>query len=70
MSLEQQNTVWLNVANGVGQHGEFLKAFARAFIAADFANKWLLEFPSENFIKKYKLGGPEYLREEGLCDPS
>lgn len=65
-TLEQQNTIWINVANGVGEHGSFLRRFGAAFQSADYRNKRLLESCSLHLIGAYILDGPEYLKEGGV----
>lgn len=49
--------IWKDVANGVGNHGDFLRSFAEAMIRADDENYAILSVPSLMLIKKYKLGG-------------
>jgi hypothetical protein len=57
-------TIWLNVANGVGDHGSFLRAFGRAVGAADHANFKGLAASSLYFIEKYDLNQEVYLKME------
>jgi hypothetical protein len=63
--VDQQTTIWINVMNGVGDHGSFLRRFGAAFTAADYVNKRLLEKCSLNFIDRYHLDGDKY-HEVGL----
>lgn len=57
------NTIWINVQNGVGKHGDFLKSFGAAYTRADMANKGTLAGASRALIVKYDLSKPEYLLE-------
>lgn len=58
--------IWLNVSNGVGKHGDFLKTFALAYVRADEDNKVKLYSASIAFIEKYKFNEGEYLKEDGI----
>lgn len=49
--------IWKDVANGVGNQGDFLRTFAEAMIRADDENYAILCESSIALIKKYKLGG-------------
>lgn len=59
------HVIWINVVNGVGKHGDFLKSFGAAFTRADSDNKGILAGPSRALIVKYDLNQPQYLVEDG-----
>jgi hypothetical protein len=64
-ACNQHNIIWVNVLNGVGKHGDFLKSFAQAFTRADSDNKLILLIASTTLILKYHLSEPQYLVQDG-----
>jgi len=66
MTTENMRCVWLNVTNGVGAHGDFLKTFGLAYVRADEDNKIKLYSASIALIEKYDLNKGEYLKQSGL----
>lgn len=65
-ALAEQETIWRNVLNGIGEHGGFLRSFGEAFVRADLFNKALLNYASLRLIQTYALSGPEYREEKHL----
>lgn len=63
-----QEIIWLNVADGVRNHGSFLRAFGQAYKAADAINRAVLEEVSMFLIEKHNLSGPEYYKQRALGD--
>ena len=52
---ETYKTIFRNIYNGVGNHGDFLMAFARAYIYADSENTEILQSAAERLVTKYNL---------------
>lgn len=55
-------TIFTSVANGVGNHGSFLRSFAVAYCMADSENAKILRDAAVEIILKYELYKPEYLK--------
>jgi hypothetical protein len=55
LSSAKVRHVWIEIANGRGAHGSFLRSFAEAMLRADDANWELLRGPSNSLIWKYEL---------------
>jgi hypothetical protein len=55
MTQEEILHIFVEVANGRGHHGSFLRAFASAVAHADDANIRILTPSAEVLIKKYGL---------------
>lgn len=66
MTTEVMKRIWLNVVNGVGKHGDFLKTFGLAYNRADADNAVKMYSASIALIEKYKLNEGEYLKESGI----
>ncbi len=47
--------IYVEIYNGIGNHGRFLRAFAAAVVAADTQNFLLLRPVAEELISKYGL---------------
>lgn len=61
-TVEKHQTIWINVVNGVGENGNFLRCFGAAFASADNSNKQVLLRASAFLIANYHLDTPEYLK--------
>lgn len=57
LSVDQIHEVYRKIANGERKHGEFLTAFAKAYILADPLNAGIMFFTAAAFIEKYNLAG-------------
>ncbi len=55
MTTEELHRVFVEVANGRGAHGSFLRAFAEAFLRADSSNAQVLKGAAETLVEKYNL---------------
>jgi hypothetical protein len=57
ISMEQQRLryIWVEVHNGRGNHGDFLRAFASAYVRADPPNEYILRPAAEALVAKYNL---------------
>lgn len=55
ISDDEIRFVFINVANGVGNHGSFLMSFADALLRADAENFQLLKPIAKTLIRKYGL---------------
>lgn len=47
--------IFVEIVQGRGQHGGFLRSFAEAFSNADAENRIILQQAAERLIEKYKL---------------
>jgi len=47
--------IFVAIVNDVGKHGDFLKAFARAYLRADNDNRELLRPSAVALVEKYGL---------------
>jgi hypothetical protein len=47
--------IWRGIASGAGDHGDFLRHFARAFLWADPENRQAMEGSAHHFVAKYRL---------------
>ena len=54
-SLDKLREIFAGVADGVGNHGDFLRRFAEAFLRADSFNLPLLIYPARVYVRKYNL---------------
>jgi len=52
---EDVNNIMIGVTQGIGNHGDFLVLFAKAFCHADEMNKQLLMPVATRLIEKYQL---------------
>jgi hypothetical protein len=55
MTTAQMLHVWVEIADGRGHHGAFLRSFADAYTRADPDNVSLLWEASSQLIEKYEL---------------
>jgi hypothetical protein len=63
LNQEELRAIMCNIANGVGNHGDFLKAFATTYLLADWENRIVIDQAARNLIRKYNLFDPVYLKE-------
>jgi hypothetical protein len=69
-SLDEIHHIFVEVVDGRGRHGDFLKKYAAAFLQADDENALLLKVSALMLIKKYHLDAyldnyqPEKLGED------
>lgn len=64
MAKKKEPDVWqifASIVDGVGGHGSFMTAFARAVVTADNENFELLKPVALELIKKYDLNQKVYL---------
>lgn len=61
MNKQEIRIIFVNIANGVGQHGSFLTLFAKTMLKADHENFDLLLPVAKDIINKYNLNTEEYL---------
>jgi hypothetical protein len=47
--------IFVAIVNDAGKHGDFLKAFARAYLRADHENRKLIEPSAVALVEKYGL---------------
>lgn len=62
---DRLNYIFTEIANGAGDHGDFLKDFARSYIRADIDNKRLLKTAAVRLVIKYDL--QKHLPVSGQC---
>lgn len=55
--------IMINIHNGVGNHGSFVKSIADAYIKADFENRVLLDTVMDQIIIKYNLNQEIYRKK-------
>lgn len=55
ITTEQIHHIMVEVNNGRGNHGDFLKKFATAYLHADDLNAQILKESAKTLIVKYKL---------------
>lgn len=64
MTDKEIKAIFTNVMNGVGNHGDFLRAFAEAICRADAVNFIILVPAAISLVRNYNLYRAHYL--EGI----
>lgn len=64
MNNQEIRTIFVSIANGIGNHGSFLTYFAKTLLQADAENFALLSPIARELIHKYNLNTDVY-----KCEP-